>query len=271
MKILYQWEIWAYSNIASLWVEKLLNRKVNDIIWFPDFLSVWGKINDDSIAVLPVENSKAWTIFENIYNFLNFKDILIIWEYYQEINHYLWSLETDIKNIKEVYSHPQALSQCHNFLTKNNFKRVSYYDTAWSCKMIKEKNKMQARAIWSSLIGQIYGLNLLWENIQDQNWNTTRFLVLAKRWTKIKLNKNSNKVSIIFEARDVPSSLYKCLWAFATNWINLTKIESLPSLKNNFSYMFFLEFEWNLKDKNVKDALKELKYFTSFLYILWNY
>jgi len=270
MNIYYQWEPWAYSHLCSIEIGKLLNKKIKEIISKIDFLSVWNEIESGGIWVLPVENWYAGSIHENLYHFLRY-DYKIIWEYDFEVKHCLLSLEDNIKNTKKVYSHPQALSQCHNFLVKNNLKAEKFSDTAGAAKYLKENNLKNSWAIASSLAWEIYWLNILKENIADQNRNTTKFLIIVKNNSSIKFKNKANKISIIFEAKNIPASLYKCLWAFATNNVNLTKIESLPNLKWPFSYLFWLDFEWNLSDENVKKALEELKFFTLYIKVLGEY
>jgi len=270
MKILFQWEPWAYSHLCSIEIEKLLDKKIDKIIWKPDFLSVWEEIENWNIWVLPVENGYAWSIHENLSYFLRY-DYKIIWEYDFEVMHCLLSLEKDIKNVKQAYSHPQALSQVHDFLKNNNIQAQKFSDTAAAAKYIKENNLKESSAIASSLAWELYGLNILKQNIADQKWNTTKFFIISKKDKKINFKNKSNKVSIIFEAKNIPASLYKCLWAFATNNVNLTKIESMPNLKNPFSYIFFMTFEGQLKDKNIKKALEELEFFTNDIKILGEY
>lgn len=117
MKLIYQWVPWAYSNLACFEAKELIKSEITDINGLPDFKSVWNNINKDNIAVLPFENSYAWSIHENLYNFLR-HDFKIIWEINLEVNHCLLSKEEKISDIKNVYSHPQALDQCHDFLKK---------------------------------------------------------------------------------------------------------------------------------------------------------
>lgn len=270
MKIYYQWSKWAYSQIVSEIIQKKLNKKLDIADWLVSFSDVWDKIEEGNIWVLPIENSYAWSIHDNLYNFLRF-NYQVIWEYNLNIDHCLLSNEKDLKKIKAVYSHPQALSQCHNFLHKYKIKPMPFSDTAAGAKMISEKKEMWVWVIASKQAWKIYKLNCVAEKIQDQNWNTTRFFIVAKKNSNIKYLNFAWKVSLIFEARNIPASLYKCLWAFATNWINLTKIESLPSLLNPFTYFFWLDFEWSLNDKKVKWSLKELEFFTNSVKILGEY
>lgn len=270
MNLIYQWFAWAYSNIACLKVKEILDIRIENIIPKIDFFSVWENIDDNNFWVLPIENSYAWSIHENLYNFLRY-DFKIIWEVNLQIDHCLLSNETSINNIKEVYSHPQALSQTHNFLKNHKIKGVSFWDTAWAAKMISTKKKMWIAAVASYLAWKIYNLNIISEKIQDQDWNTTRFLIVAPKNTNIKNKYKKNKTSIIFETKNLPSALYKCLWVFATNNINLTKIESMPSLKNPFTYMFWLDLEWTKDNISVSKALDELKDFTNIIRILGEY
>lgn len=270
MKIYYQWSPWSYMYVASKEVLKNLNTPIDDIVWKPEFKDVWEEINKWWIAVLAIENSYMGNIHTNLYNFLKY-DVKIIWEYYLNINHCICSKEKDIKNIKEVYSQIPALEQCHNYLKDKNITPKEFLDTALSAKYVSESNQKGIWAIASTQAAKLYNLNILDENIQDQVWNTTRFAVIVKNDLDVGYNIKSGKISILFEAKNIPSSLYKCLWAFATNNVNLTKIESMPSLKSHFSYMFYLELEWQKSDKNIISAFEELEFFTSFYKILGEY
>lgn len=271
MKIYYQWELWAYSHIVSemIWVQNKIDKK--NIIWLPNFWKVWDNIDENSIWVLPIENSYAGSIHENMYKFLRFNH-KVIWEIELDIRHCLLSKGKDISKIKKVYSHPQALSQCYDFLKSYSIEAISYMDTSSAARMVSENNDESIAAIASREASAIYGLNIIQENIQDQIGNTTRFFVVTSKKNNENLNiKKAWKTTIIFKARNIPASLYKCLWAFATNWINLTKIESLPSLKDRFTYMFWLDFEGNSNDEKVKNALSELQFFTKEYFIIWEY
>ena len=245
MKIYYQWNPWSYMNIAAKKIKKHLNIQIDDIVWMPEFNDVWKNIWIDWIWVLAIENSYMWSIHPNMYGFLK-HDFKIIWEYYLEINHCLCSKE-------------------------KNIEISNFWDTALAAKYVSESQEIRIGAICSTQAAKLHKLNILDENIQDQNWNTTRFIVIVPKWPNIKYNKKAKKISIIFEAKNIPSSLYKCLWAFATNKINLTKIESLPSYKWAFSYYFWLEFGWKIKDKDVSKALEELNFFAKKVRILWEY
>lgn len=275
MKIYYQGYKWAYSYEASLKIAKDLKIDEKNIIWVKNFKSVFDEINKSWLGVLPIENSYAWSVHENFYHLISW-DYKIIWELYLDIDHFLLANTKNIKNIKAVYSHPQALAQCYDFINKNSFEIIEYWDTAWAAKYIKESWEKNIASISSEICSSIYDLNILWKHIQDQKWNTTRFFVVVsndfyKKNTKKLALKTNWKISVSFKTRDIPAALYKCLWAFATRFINLSKIESLPSHKNRFEYIFWIDFKKNLDDKIIKDALEELSFFSKDLRILGEY
>jgi len=272
MKIYYQWEPGSYHHQASLEIEKNLSVKIDEMIGLDSFEKCWEKFwEKDAILVLATENSYAWTIYENLYKF-NRLDAKIIGEINLSIDHALCSTETDIKKIKKVYSHFKAIPQCYHYLKDHWIKeQIVVSDTAGAAIQLSKTKEAGAAAICSKLAGEMYWLNILDEAIQDQKGNTTRFVIIVPKDSKIEYKIKQNKVSILFEARNIPASLYKCLGAFATNNVNLTKIESLPNIKNPFSYLFWLDFEWKLEDENVKSSLEELKFFTSKINIIWEY
>jgi prephenate dehydratase len=256
--------------MASIEIQKRLSENFGEIQGLLDFDSVWEKVVEGHIGVIPIENSYAGNIHNNLYNFLKF-DCKIIGEYHLEVHHCILSLESDISRIKKVYSHPQALSQCHRYLSEKNIMASAFYDTAGAAKHISETKEPWVWAIASKLAGEIYGLQTLDDSIQDQTGNTTRFFIIVPNQNDIHFSPKSKKVTMLFEAKNIPSSLYKCLGAFATNWVNLTKIESIPSFGGQFSYFFWIDFEWNLWDDSVKKALEELQFFTSFVKVLGEY
>lgn len=243
---------------------------IDDITGVTDFTTAWQMIDQDHIAILPIENSRAGSIHENIYNFLR-HDHQVIGQYDLVVEHCLLSYEDDISGVSRAYSHYQALSQCHDFLQKHQIKPVKYVDTAGAAKLLQDTREPGAAAIASSLAAEIYGLNTLASQIQDQSGNTTRFFIVASSDTQVTYNDKKNKTTIIFETKDIPASLYKCLGAFATNNVNLTKIESLPSLKNPFSYMFWCEFIGNPTDAHVQSSLEELALYTQYSKIIGSY
>ncbi len=275
MKICYQWYPWAYWNKACLQVLDYLKVNAKDIIWVETFKDVFNEIDDWNIWVIPIENSYAWSIHENFYHIISWK-YEIIWEIFLDINHYFLANSKNISDIKEVYSHPQALMQCQKYFKEHNIKPVIFSDTAWAAKFVSESKRTDIASISSDLCNEIYGLNILDKHIQDQTWNMTRFFVVV---LKSVYEKNKYlfqipkvwKISIQFKTKDTPSALYKCLWAFATRFINLTKIESLPARESHFEYIFWVDFQKNVSDEIIYDAFEEIRFFCKDLVILWDY
>ncbi len=275
MKIYCQWFPWAYSYEASMKIASKLEINKKEIIWVSNFKKVFDNINLWNIWVLPIENSYAWSVHENFYHIISW-DYEIIWEVFLDIEHYLLANTKKIEEIKYVYSHPQALAQCQNYIEKLWVKSLEYTDTAWAAMFVKENGSKEMASISSKLCSSIYDLNILDKHIQDQTGNTTRFFVVVsknfykKNKDKLQLKKNG-KISVTFKTKDTPSALYKCLGAFATRFINLSKIESLPSKQNRFEYIFWIDFKKNLNDDIINDAIEELKFFSKDLIILWDY
>lgn len=272
MKIFYQGEPGAYSNIASREVAKNLWLLDVEITGLSTFEQVWEEIGSGNIGVLPIENSYAGPIHANLFAFSRY-DASIIGTYNLEINHCLLSAETDISKVHTAISHPQALDQSYDFLKQHKIKRENFYDTAGAAKHIVENKLSGYGSISSELAAEIYGLNILEKWIQDQSGNTTRFLVVCLKKDEKQYNYSiqKNKISLIAAARDIPASLYKCLGAFATNNVNLTKIENLPNFGKPFEVQFWIDVEGSLVDENMKKALDELKFFTSDIRILGEY
>ncbi len=271
MKIYYQWEKWAYSHIVSNEISKFYKVAEENIIWCFSFQDMFDNMEkENGIAVVPIENSYAGSVYEN-FNILSKGEFKIVWEYYLPISHCLLSTSFNEKTIKKVYSHYQALMQCEKYLKKRNLQPIIFWDTAWSAKYIKEQNNNELASVSSKLAWEIYWLNVLNENINDQDGNTTRFFIVVSKNLEIKNYSNNWKMSILFKVKDVSAVLYKCLGAFATQNINLTKIESLSTKENQFEYMFWLDFKIPKHKKQLDDALQELFYFAKDIKILWKY
>lgn len=270
MKIYYQGNPGSYMHTASVEIAKDLNCEIESLEWKPDFQEVWDNISGEWIAVLAIENSYMWSIHPNLYGFLKY-DYKIIGDYHLPINHCLCSRETDILKITQVYSQMPALEQCHKYIKEKGFTPVNYSDTALSAKFASETEDSGIGAICSELAAELYWLNILERNIQDHQGNTTRFAIIVPKETDTRYREKSNKISLLFEAKHIPASLYKCLWTFATNSINLTKIESLPSYKWEYSAMFWLDIDGKMQDEKVALALEELKNYTTEIRIIGEY
>ena len=223
---------------------------------------------ESDCGVVPVENSQAGSI-NDTYDLLLQRDLNIIGEVYLRVTHCLLALPGEvIEDVKRIYSHPQALAQCEEFLSSLNAEVIPTYDTAGSAKMIKERVLRNAAAIASRRVAQIYGMEILAEGIQTNPKNFTRFFVISREKAE---QANYNKTSLIFRTKNIPGALYQSLGAFATRGINLTKLESRPAKDTPWEYIFYVDFDGHLKDKACMEALAELRDSCAFLKILGSY
>jgi prephenate dehydratase len=219
-------------------------------------------------GVIAIENSIYGGFLEN-YDLLLKYDAKIVSEVYLRIVLHLLALPgVKMEGIKEVYSHPMAMTEAHIFLEKHpNMLRIETDDTAGSVRMIKEKGLKNAAAIGSSLTAEIYGMQILFRDIGIKK-NYTRFLIIARGTGDIE---DADKTSLVIRAEDLPGSLYHCLKCFADEGINLSKIESRPVIGRTWHYNFYLDFEEGLNAPRTQRALKELGKVTTMIKILGSY
>jgi prephenate dehydratase len=273
MSVFYQGEPGAYSHMVASWAAEILGLNDSDVAGLETFSDVWKSVERGNVGIFPVENSYAGSIHENLYGFLRYPFVVRA-EYLLPVDHCLLSHETELSKIVRAYSHPQALAQCHDFLKAHGISPVIHADTAGAAKALAVSNEPGAASISSKKAAGIYALNVLAEGIQDQKGNTTRFFIItrddiandtAKRFATV------GKTSLIFEAKNVPASLYHCLGAFANHGVNLTKIESLPSLGDPFSYAFWIDLEGTPENAETRKALEELERFAKTVRIVGSY
>ncbi|MDP3982235.1 MAG: prephenate dehydratase [bacterium] len=226
------------------------------------------KNGEASNSMLPVENSIEGSVGSAL-DLLSKEPCVVEGEYKLPVHHCLISHPgATLLDIKEVYSHPQALGQCREFLEQNKWDMIPFYDTAGSVRMIKEENKKNGAGIASALAAEIYGMEVLAQNIETENTNTTRFLVLGTQEPK---PTGKDKTSIVFRTKHQPGALLCVLQAFAKEQINLTKLESRPIPKEPWTYMFFLDCEGHKDDQNVQQALSEAKLHTLEFRVIGSY
>ena len=223
---------------------------------------------ETSYGVVPVENSQAGNI-NDTYDLLLKHDLNIVGETFLKVEHCLMALPGEaIGNIKKIYSHPQALAQCEEFLSSLYAEIVPVYDTAGSAKMIKEEGLQNSAAIAAKRVAQIYGMEILAEGIQTNPRNFTRFFVISKEKAD---RSQDSKTSLIFRTKNIPGALYQGLGAFANRGLNLTKLESRPAKDTPWEYIFYVDFEGHVEDESSKGALEELQSRCAFLKILGSY
>ena len=269
IKVAFQGEKGAYSHIASQTIYK--NAEVKNCATFEETFKTAYE-DEDIKAIIPLENSLAGRVADIHYLLTKYK-LQIYGEHFQNVEHcLLCKKEVELKDIKYVRSHAQAIGQCQNIIKKNKFKSIISADTAGSAKDLADSKDNSIAAIASELAAKIYNLKILEKNIEDENGNVTRFLIMGKNVKQPEFEKNKRYITTcIFRLKSEPSALYKSLGGFATNQINLTKLESF-SVKNTFDQTnFYLDLEGHIEEKTVQKSLEELGFHTESLDILGVY
>ncbi len=222
------------------------------------------------LALIPVENNIAGRVADIHFLLENIK-LKIVAEHYEKIEHHLMTKKgVIIKNLRKVYSHVHALSQCKKNIEKYGLEPVNYIDTAGAAKFVRDSEKDNVSAIASKLASKIYDLKILKKNFEDRKENITRFLVFSKKSFKIDTKKKVI-TSIVFYTKNVPASLYKALGGFAENSVNLTRLESFFVNKDFKQFSFIIDVESHPEKKNFISALKVLKSFSTKVRILGFY
>jgi prephenate dehydratase len=266
VKVAFQGERGAFSEDAAT---KLFS---GDIDFLPciRLKGVFELVSQDKVefGVVPLENSQAGSINET-YDLLLAYTLNIFAEVILKVSHCLMALPGQkLEDIATIYSHPQALAQCAEFLGKLDVEIISNYDTAGSAKMIKEKGLRNCAAIASKRAADIYGLEILAPEIETSVNNYTKFVAISKKKAK---PAQRNKTSLVFTTEHKPGSLYRILGIFANRNINLTKLESRPSRREPWEYVFYVDFEGHLDGKVYQEAVKELQREAASVKILGSY
>ena len=253
-KIYFQGTFGAYSHLAALSVDP--NAEIIPCKTFDEcFLNASKDIN--SRIIVPESNRITGNIG---IEYLIFHYRLNIYsEYFQKIEHNLLALPgTKISEIKNVYSHSQALSQCSNFIKTHNLSEHVRADTAGSAEMISKSKDKKNAAIASTLSAKTYGLEIIKKNIENEKGNLTRFLIMGKNVSQPEFTNNKYITSFLFKLKSKPAALYQSLGGFAINGVNLTKLQSYPE-KNSFdSYFFLCDLDGHIEEKRVQKSLEEL-------------
>ena len=268
--ISFQGELGSYSHQACLDL-----YSDHDVKPCPTFESAIDSVNQgvSQLAMLPIENSTYGRVAD-IHLLLPSSKLTIVKEYFLRVRINLLALPgTSLSQIKSAVSHTVLLGQCQNFLLHNKIKSVVGPDTAGSAKRVSSQQDRSVAALASELAGEIYGLKSLASDIEDMTNNTTRFLIMAKdqNFNRKKLNKEQCMTTLVFEVRNLPAALYKALGGFATNGVNMLKLESYMVGGSFTATQFYLDMEGHPETISVKRALEELKYFTSSVSILGVY
>jgi prephenate dehydratase len=233
---------------------------------------VFEEVADRTVeaGIVPVENSEAGSINEAYDLLLEYHNALTITgETHLRVVHYLLGQPgVRLSDVRRVYSHPQALAQSDAFLRKLKVEQVPYYDTAGSAQMIAAERRTDAAAVASRRAAEIYGLEILAEEIQTNPQNYTRFLALA---TEPVGRSDPSKTSVVFGAAHKPGALYQAMGAFASRGINLTKLESRPARRAVWEYVFYVDFEGHTEDPRVGEAISDLRAHAAWAIVLGAY
>jgi chorismate mutase/prephenate dehydratase len=272
LKIGYQGTDGAYSQQA---VMSHFSSRANDLdtFGFETFREVVEAVESEELdyGVLPIENTTTGSI-NDTYDLLNRGNLSIVGEEVVSVQHCLVALgDVPIENIRRILSHPQAIAQCMNYLSKLRHCKVeTYLDTAMAARKVMEDADLSQAAISSRTAAQLYGLTILREGIANQKENFTRFVVVGREPIVVD-SQIPCKTSVIITAAHRKGALASCLNVLNESNLNLTKLESRPQPGTPWEYLFYIDFEGNINEPDVKDALARLKEFTGFMKVLGSY
>ena len=223
------------------------------------------------LALIPIDNSVAGRVAD-IHQLLPESGLFIVGEHFQRVEHHLLATPgSKLSDLTHVHSHIHALNQCKAFLNANKIKAVVHVDTAAAAKDIAMREEKEHGAIASELAGKIYGLNSLEANIEDASHNTTRFILMSSTPLKTVSDEGKMITSLFFRVRNVPAALYKSLGGFATNGVNITKLESYIVGGEWFAAQFYADVEGHPDQRGLSLAMEELQFFSSEVKVLGTY
>jgi prephenate dehydratase len=269
-RVAFQGEAGAYSEAALIEYSEWRGLPVPEPVPCESFDLIFEKVSQGLVefGFIPIENSLAGSIHRN-YDLLLQNNLWVIGEYHLRVSHCLLACPgSEMRDIKRVISHPQALAQCDGFLRKWGVEVEAAYDTAGSAKIVSHGEDCTTAAIASRRAADIYGLNILAQGIEDNPANYTRFLMIAPEAVD---TGEDAKTSVVFSLKNVPGSLFRGMGAFALRDIDLTKIESRPLAGKPWEYFFYIDFAGSTKDLVVQRALGHLEELALYLRILGSY
>lgn len=257
----------AYSHIAT---KEIFGDNLDNIEHCPLFLDVFKavQVSENSVGVIPLQNSTAGSVDE-VYDLLLQHNLYITKVYDLDIRHCLCSIKgARIDTITTIFSHPQALSQCKNFIDDNKFNVVAQQNTAVCAKNVAQMNDKSAGVICSYEAAMLNGLDIICENITNVSQNQTKFIVVSK---DLSVRKSDKKIRIVFKTDHQSGALSSVLSAFSSYNINLTHIYSRPATDDLWSFSFYVEFDGNLLDPKIQTLLHHLNEELKMIRILGNY
>jgi len=266
-KIAFQGELGAFSQHAA---SRIFGTAIEPFpcLTFEDAFNAVARKRAEC-AVIPIENTLAGSIHQN-FDLLARHSLDVVAETSLRVEHHLIGHPgTSLRQIKQIYSHPAALEQCKGLLRRlRKIEKISFYDTAGSVKFIRDRGLWTAAAVASEDAARIYGMKILRRGIEDDPENYTRFLGLARR---NRFPAGGDKTSIVFGLENEPGVLFKALSVFALRNIDLTKIESRPIRGKPWQYLFYLDLQSDIRDRDCRHALRHLRELAPYLKILGSY
>jgi prephenate dehydratase len=268
LKIAFQGEPGANSDIASR--EVYPDCEPIPCATFEDALAAIQN-GEAELGMIPIENSIAGRVAD-IHHLLPHANLHIIGEHFLRIQFHLMAPKgATLQAIKTVESHIHAIGQCRRFIREHNYKAVIAADTAGAAMQVAKAGDITRGALAPKLAAQIYGLDVLAENVEDEDHNTTRFVILSREPARAPVGNGPTVTTFVFRVRNIPAALYKAMGGFATNGVNMTKLESYMIEGNFFATMFYADVEGHPDDPALARALDELKFFSRELRILGVY
>src|SRR3954471_14222386 len=268
LTIAFQGEPGANSDIAAR--EAYPGCEPIPCATFEDALAAISNGEAD-LGMIPIENSIAGRVAD-IHHLLPHANLHIIGEYFLPIHFNLMAPKgATLKTVKSVESHIHALGQCRRFIRQHGYKAVIAADTAGAARHISQTSDVTRGALAPKLAADIYSLDVLAENVEDEDHNTTRFVILSREPTRTPAGNGPVVTTFVFRVRNIPAALYKAMGGFATNGVNMTKLESYMIEGNFFATMFYSDVDGHPDDPALARALDELKFFSRELSILGVY
>jgi prephenate dehydratase len=266
--VVFQGEPGANSEVASL--EVYPKAKALPAPTFEDCFAAVEKGTAD-VAMIPIENSLAGRVAD-IHHLLPTSGLHIIGEHFLPIHFQLMApFGATLKSVKSVHSHIHALGQCRKIIRRHKWQAIVAGDTAGAAREVAEAGDITRAALAPRMAAKIYGLDTLAENVEDAAHNTTRFIILSKQAARARQGDGKIVTTFVFRVRNVPAALYKAMGGFATNGVNMTKLESYQLDGQFFATQFYADVEGHPHDRNLKLALEELAFFSTEVRILGVY
>jgi len=265
----------AFQGVPGAYSDLACRQVFPELATLPTaaFEDTFASVRDGhaQLAMLPIENSVAGRVAD-IHRLMPESGLHIIAEHFMRVRHHLLAPKgASLASIRTVHSHVHALGQCGKFIRAHGYRPFVHADTAGAAADIAERDDVNQAAIGSALAGETYGLVSLKANIEDAEHNTTRFLVMARKPKRHKRDGRTLVTTFVFRVRNVPAALYKALGGFATNGVNMTKLESYMLGGRFQATQFYADIEGDPRDRNVRLALEELGFYSHEVLILGTY